>query len=363
MVNLANALNAERWQPEIILGQRGPLAGRLGRMGNRVDVVPLPRLLRIRGPIGTGGALALAQVFAGLGYARRLATHLGAREPALLHANSLRACVLGSLAARWAGVPSVWHIHSLVSGPMIPTPGIRLIRGLARRLPSHIICNSNATAASLGAPGNRVTVIPTGVDSARFSPNGRVRDGRMRIGMVGRFAPWKGQHVFVAAAAHLSKRYPEAEFVLAGTPLFGEEAYSQAVHRQASQADNHDRIRFLDFVDDVPALLHDLDIVVHASIEPEPFGQVIVEAMMAQKPVVVAAAGGPLDLVEEGVTGRLVRPGDPAALAGVLETVIRDPEGAAEMGRRARARAVDRFDIRKTAAAVEQVYERVLASA
>jgi glycosyltransferase involved in cell wall biosynthesis len=178
--------------------------------------------------------------------------------------------------------------------------------------------------------------------------------------MVGRFAPWKGQHVFVEAASRLGKMYPEAEFVLAGTALFGEEKYLRSVQQQASRAENREKIRFLDFVDDVPALFRDLDIVVHASVEPEPFGQVIVEAMMAEKPVVVSAAGGPLELVEEGVTGRLVTPGDPIALAGALETVIQDPVGAAEMGQRARARAVDRYDVHQTARAVEQVYTRVL---
>jgi glycosyltransferase involved in cell wall biosynthesis len=361
MLNLVQALDGQRWRPAVILGQAGPLASRLEAAGQRVDVVQTPPSLLSRGRFGASRILDPIRILAGIGYGGRLAQHLIRSRAALLHANSLRACVLGSLAARRAGIPSIWHIHSLVAPPMLSTAGVRMLRALANRLPAHVICNSQATAACLGLPSERTTVIPTGVDPVRFTGNGRPRNGRLRIGMVGRFAPWKGQHVFVDAASRLATRYPEAEFVLAGTALFGEESYARSVHERASLAANRDRIRFLDFVDDVPALLRDLDIVVHASIEPEPFGQVVVEAMMAQKPVVASAAGGPLELVEEGVTGRLVQPGDSAALAGALETVIRDPEGAAQMARRARARAVDRYDINKTARQVGQVYERVLA--
>jgi glycosyltransferase involved in cell wall biosynthesis len=181
----------------------------------------------------------------------------------------------------------------------------------------------------------------------------------MRIGMVGRFAPWKGQHIFIDAVRLIADRHPDAEFLLAGRALFGEDAYERTVREQA-RASVGDRIRFLDFVDDIPGLLRDLDIVVHASVQPEPFGQVIVEAMMAGKPVIAAAAGGPLDLVEDGVTGRLVPPGDSAALAAAMHELICDRTSAYRMGSEARVRALERHDIRRTAAAIAGVYERVL---
>ena len=126
--------------------------------------------------------------------------------------------------------------------------------------------------------------------------------------MIARFALLKGQHVFVEAAHNLSERYPAVDFVLAGTPLFGEESYAQEV-RAAAQGRNGSSIRFLGFVDDVPGLFGQLDIVVSPSTQPEGFGQSIVEAMMAGKPVIASASGGPVDVIEDGVTGRLVPPG------------------------------------------------------
>ena len=106
-----------------------------------------------------------------------------------------------------------------------------------------------------------------------------------------------------------------------------------------------------------------LDIVVHPSVEPEGLGQTIIEAMMAGKSVVVSAAGGSAELVEDGVTGRLVPPGDASALASAIADLLSDPAKAAEMGRRAREVALERYDIRTTARAIEDIYEKVLAEA
>jgi glycosyltransferase involved in cell wall biosynthesis len=115
-------------------------------------------------------------------------------------------------------------------------------------------------------------------------------------------------------------------------------------------------------VDDVPSLLRELDIVVNPSIVPEGFGQTIVEAMMAEKPVVASASGGPVDVIDDRVTGRLVPPGDVDALAGALDELLADRPAAVAMGQRAREQAIDRYDIRRTTRQIEEVYERVLSA-
>jgi glycosyltransferase involved in cell wall biosynthesis len=242
------------------------------------------------------------------------------------------------------------------------TSGLRLLRRLARHWPHQIICNSSTTAADFDVPEDRISVIPCGVDSTRFSPNGRTTGLGPRVGMIARFSPLKGQHVFLEAAGRLAERYPQAEFILAGVPLFGEETYADQVQADARRLPNSRAIHFIGFVDEVPALLHTLDVLVNPSIHPEGLGQVIIEAMMTGKPVIASASGGPVDLIEDGRTGRLVPPGDGAALAGALDEMLRDPPKAAAMGRLGRERAVERYDIRKTARAVERIYEKVLAT-
>ena len=180
--------------------------------------------------------------------------------------------------------------------------------------------------------------------------------------MIARLAPLKGQDIFVEAAQRLAEVYPQMEFLIAGSALFGEEEYARRVRQQAEAGPHSDRIRFLGFVEDVPRLMGDLDVVVHASTLPEAFGQVIVEAMLSGRPVVATAIGGPAEIIEDGVTGRLVPPADATALAAAIAQLACDRVAAAAMAHRARALALDRFDAGRTTRAVEAVYEKALAA-
>jgi glycosyltransferase involved in cell wall biosynthesis len=365
LCNLIGALDRRRWDPVVVLGQPGPLRDRLEAAGVKVSVLRLPPILsQIRqGEISLAAELHPHRLASSLLYSWRLAQRLRAWKIGLIHANTLRACVLGGVAGRLAEIPSVWQVHSVVGSPLMAARGLSLLRFLARRWPSEIICNSRTTAADFGISADRVSVIPCGVDSGRFLANGRVPGNRPRIGMIARFAPMKGQIVFVEAAGRLADRYPEAEFIVAGTPLFGEGTYASQVQAAARCLPNASAISFLGFVDDVPGLLNTLDVVVHPSIHPEGLGQVIIEAMMAGKPVIASASGGPVELIQDGMTGRLVAPGDSEALANALDEILRDPAGAMAMGRRAREHAVAGYDIKKTTREIEDVYERVLAAA
>jgi glycosyltransferase involved in cell wall biosynthesis len=359
LVTLLMALDRSEWLPEVILGQEGPFAERLRQAGIRVEILRMPPLLL--GPYeGAHRMLDPRRWFTALTYAMALAGYLRDRHADLVHTVSLRAHVLGGLAARWAKVPSVWHIHSVVSRPMISMGGVAVLRILARRVPNHIIFNSKTTAACFDLPLGRTTTIPIGVDSQRFSPNGKTKRGATRVGMLARFTPLKGQHIFLEAVESIASRHPEAQFILAGTALFGEDEYERKLRARALASAQRDRICFLGFVDNTPEFIRSLDIVVHASILPEGFGQTIVEAMLAEKPVVATAAGGPSDIVENGVTGLLVEPGNPVRLADAIEYLMTHPDHATAMGGQARKSALERYDSARFARSVEAVYSSVL---
>jgi glycosyltransferase involved in cell wall biosynthesis len=279
-----------------------------------------------------------------------------------VHANSLRACILAGAAAGLAGLPNVWQIHSVVAPPMIPSQAARILRFVAAHVPRQVIFNSQAAASCFDLPKEKVSVVPPGVDGELFHPGDHPPRKVARVGMIARLAPLKGQHVFIEAAQRLAVTHPEMEFLIAGTALFGEEEYAGRIRSQAASGPHGDRIRFLGFVDDVPALMRDLDVVVHASTLPDAFGQVIVEAMLSGRPVVATAIGGSAEMIEDGVTGRLVPPGDAAALAAAIAQVVDGKTAATAMAHRARALALDRFDVRCTTQAIEAVYEKVLAA-
>jgi len=364
LCNLVALLDRARWQPSAVLGEPGPLATRLESLGAPVTILQMSPSLRAlrRSQVGSIRQLNPRMNFALLRHIGRLTSELRASRPALVHANSLKACVLGGLAGRLAGIPVVWHVHSIVSERKMRPTAVRMMRGLSRWLPDWIICNSRATAECF-ADSSRVTVIPCGVETTLFHPNGRRGGEATRIGMIARFSPEKGQHLLLDAAERLCRVRTEVEYVFAGAAFFGEGRYEEQIRSRAQRGPLAERVRFAGFVDDVPSLLRDLDIIVHPSVEPEGFGQIVAEAMMAGKPVVVSAAGGSAELVEDGVTGRLVPPGDAGALADAIAELLASPTKAAEMGRRARQVALERYDIRKTTGAIEEVYERVLARA
>jgi glycosyltransferase involved in cell wall biosynthesis len=161
--------------------------------------------------------------------------------------------------------------------------------------------------------------------------------------LIGRISPWKGQHVFLRAAARVLKRFPEARFVIAGAAIFGEEAYEKQLHRLVRELAIADQVDFLGFSTDVPSVIEGLDVVAHASTLPEPFGQVIIEAMASAKPVVATLGGGVTEIIDDNITGLLVPMGDDQ-----------------EMGYRGRIRVLRQFTIDKTVRQVQEVYDFLL---
>ncbi len=179
-----------------------------------------------------------------------------------------------------------------------------------------------------------------------------------RIGVVGRLAPWKGQDVFLRAFARAFPSGPESAVVI-GTALFGEGEYGAGLERLAERLGIAERVTFRGFRHDVEAEMDGLDILVHASVIPEPFGQVVLEGMAAGLPVIAPAAGGPAELIRDGVDGLLYPPADVGGLAATLQRLAADDALRDRLSRAALARA-EAFRPEMVTPAVTDVYRRVL---
>ena len=143
-----------------------------------------------------------------------------------------------------------------------------------------------------------------------------------------------------------------------GGTLFGLEPAFAGVLR-ASAADLGEACTFVGHVDDARPWLRAATVVVHSSLRPEPFGLVMAEAMMQERPVVAFRQGGAAEIVLDGVSGRLVTPGDARALGDAVVTVLNDPARASAMGRAGRERALRYFDADVMTASVAAVYDQV----
>lgn len=345
-----------RAEGRVLLFGDGPFRGRLQEAGVAVTVEPageaLQRVRRDGGP-----AAALRSAPAVLRLARRVAAE--ARTCDVLYANSQKSLVIAALAARRTGRPLVWHLRDLLTPEHVSGLNRRTAVALANTSAKLVIGNSAATAAAFVAAGGRrslAAVVHNGIDPRPFddavadSGGAAVPPGAPVVGVFGRLAPWKGQHVLLDALPRL----PGVHALVVGDALFGEEAYAERLRARARELGVAARTHFLGFRGDVPALMKACDVVVHTSTSPEPFGRVLVEAMLAGRPVVASAAGGALEVVEDGVSGLLAPPGSSVALAAVVERLLGDPCLRRRLRRAGRQRALERFALAPMCALIER---------
>jgi len=337
MLRLARELSTV--DAHVVVFEDGPLLAALGAAGITSEIIAMPARTRDLRRQQVGVRLPWRAAVDTVLQVVRLARRIRRLRPDVVHANSLKACIVAGIAARLARVPCVWHVRDRIDTDSLPRPAIAFVRALARRVPSAIVANSASTLASLRLPSvpSRVVIADPLPDEFFVAPATARRDEPV-IGMVGRLAPWKGQHVFLDAFA---RAFPSGgvRARIVGDALFGEDEYRDSLHEQVARLGLDDRIEFRGFRTDVRAELGELDILVHASVQPEPFGQVVVEGMAAGLPVIATDAGGPAEIVDRGLDGLLVPPGDIAALAVAMRSLVDDAARRDELGCRARVSA------------------------
>lgn len=346
-----------------ILFSDGPLARAIADAGHDVEVFPLSPQIAAAGREASGGTriTALVNAIRVLPYAVRLGLHLRRLDPDLIHTTSLKADLIGLVAARVAGRPMVWHIHDRISPDYLPMPLVTLVRRLARWAPSRVIVNSAGTAVTL-PKAKGLTIAYPGFSPAQLgpSPHNRARPEPPVIGIVGRISPTKGQLSFVRAAAVVQARHPGARFRIVGAPLFGEDAYEARVKAEVEKLGMTDAVEFTGFLEDPTAELDRMSVCVHASGQPEPFGQVIVEAMARGVPVVATRGGGVTEIVHPSPEiepfGWLVPRDDVDALAEAIIAVLDQPEVALSRALAAWREVQERFSIIRTADAIQTVW-------
>jgi glycosyltransferase involved in cell wall biosynthesis len=186
--------------------------------------------------------------------------------------------------------------------------------------------------------------------------------GTVRVGLIATFGRWKGHETFFDAIAQLPRALPIRAYVI-GDSLYETDSsqFRRAdLEARASALGLADRIGFTGFAADAAAAMRALDVVVHASVQPEPFGMVIAEAMACGRPVVVSLAGGAAEIVRDGVDALGHAPGDAAALADRLSALVADSALRARLGRAARVSAESRFDRARLARELVPLYDRLV---
>ena len=275
-----------------------------------------------------------------------------ARNYDLIYANTQKAFIVGALASFLSRRPLVYHLRDILSADHFSQTNRQIAVTLANRCASLVIANSQATRKAFIEAGGRADiakVVYNGFDPQKYRAQqteiDRVRqqfglEGKFVVGHFSRLSPWKGQHVLIEALTYCPK---QVIAILVGDALFGEQDYVAQLRQQVAELGLKERVQFLGFRSDVVPLMAARDLVAHTSTSPEPFGRVIIEAMLCRTPVVAAAAGGVVELVEQDKTGWLVKPGDVLDLATTINTCYQQSESTATIVQQAQLQASEHF--------------------
>ncbi|QWU17154.1 Glycosyltransferase involved in cell wall bisynthesis [Paenibacillus sophorae] len=349
----------EQVDPLVILAEEGALADRLREKGIDVRIIPLDESIRSRGrnTVNLGAPAAAMKLLA---YGRKLAPLLKKERVACVHTNSLKSALYGTVAAKMAGVPLIWHIRDHIGAPYLKPVVAKAIRLLSRLLPNGVIANSKSTLSALELPRSKKTlVVYSAFAKAIGGGTGRREQKDFNVLLVGRLAEWKGQHILLEAAKKLQDN-GRIKFWLAGDALFGEDEYKKKL-LATIEREQLTNVTLLGHVEDIQGLMQQADLLVHTSITPEPFGQVIVEGMAAGLPVIASNEGGPVEIVVPGETGLLIQPGDPAILTEAINWMVDHPQEREKMAEAGIKRVREHFVIENTVKEIVDYYRGLLA--
>ena len=291
-------------------------------------------------------------------------------RPDVIQTNGMKAHVLGAWAAP-RGVRVVWHLQDYLGARRVMA---RLLRWSRRPLVAVVALSRSVAEDAARVLGPRVPVrtVYSAVDPERFAPGagqgGRLDEaaglpqapeGTVRVGLVATFARWKGHEVFLDAISRIPTDRL-CRFSIVGGPIYRSPGAQYSLEELRARAESlglGGRLGFTGHQPDPASALRALDVVVHASTKPEPFGRVIVEGMACGRAVVAMRDGGAAELFEDGVSALGCPPGDPDALAGTLLRLIDDPALRRRLGEAGRAAVLARFDRSRLAEAWADVYK------
>ena len=286
-----------------------------------------------------------------------LAAFVRAHGIEIVHAHAARDYHLAALAVRLAPRSRlVLTRHALFPLRRINRP---LLRSAGR-----VIAVSQAVAESVRRSGviesSKITVVHNGIDTDRFDQaNSRKANRSILIGTVGHLAPIKGFDVFVRAAKMISAHRQDVRFLIIGEDKSAQMEQRRSLESLVAELGLSEIVSMPGWQDDMPAVLSSLNLFV-SSARSEPFGLAIVEAMAAGLPIVATASEGAQEIIEDGITGKLVPTNDPEALAQAINALLDDPLECSRLARNAQLAARERYSLARMANDTERVYREVL---
>jgi glycosyltransferase involved in cell wall biosynthesis len=355
---LLAGLDRTRFRPVALLPRDGPFVSRLRELDVPAHVFTLPSLAR-RSASVLGRSKGRVQDAWNLIRLRKLLKEEGIR---LVHTNTIFP-LGGAVVAKASSLPHVWHLRE---GLDTPEYDLRFGRAASRRiigvLSDRMICISDYVRRVSVPDGgrDRAVVIHNALEEV---PRAHVRGSPAApvLGLVGPLGSLKRTPLFVEAAAAIARVFPKARFLVAGRTSAGNEAIVARCRERAIELGLEGCIEWIGFVDDMEAVYARIDLLLHPGVH-EGFGRVLIEAMSRGIPVVSVNSGAVAEVVEDGVTGRVVPPDDPPRFAEAAIACLSDADVYDSLARAARTRTLERFQAATHVRRVTEVYNDLLGS-
>jgi glycosyltransferase involved in cell wall biosynthesis len=358
----------------LITAADGPIMAELDRLGIKIVLLELPSKIAQLGDSGLKGQnnrlvsiLSFARNISLLGefisYWQQLKRSIWEIDPDVIHSNGMKTHLLA--ASLGISTPIIWHLHDFIGSRVLVKQLLKLFVNRA----SAAIAISQSIADDWQAvfPSLHIELIYNAIDVDRYKPQLSIRDSQhLNIGLVATYALWKGHDLFIQAIGHIAKKRPELQstvkFYIIGGAIYEttRSQYSRSQLQQLARDLNvEDWLVFIDFQQDIVSAYNMLDIVVHASTQPEPFGRTIVEAMACEKAVIVAQAGGAAELFTHQKDAIGVLPGNSTALSAAIEQLIDSPTNRIALGKAARITVKDRFNRDRLGKDLLSLYQKI----
>ena len=351
-------LDKNKFFPIVILPNEGPLKNELEKENIKVIIAPVLKLYR---KMFTPSNLLkfIRDYFKGIKTIKAIKKE---HNIDFIYSNTL-AVLLGFFYCFFHKTKHIWHVHEIIESPIIFTKFFRFF--LNNSTNTVLIHNSIATSDFWNCKGknqviwNGIATFPEIKTEEKSSIRESIlnSDSEIIFALVGRISRWKGQMLLLDTFHELIKTHQNIKLVYIGSAPPNQEHFLDSLKEKIAEYDLNKNVEIIPFQENINRLWQSIDVAVVPSTEPEPFGMVAIEAMMAKKPVVAANHGGLMEIVVHNETGFLVEPNNKITLKEALEKLINNPELRTNFGEKGFQRAIENFSIENYVQKIEDILE------
>lgn len=350
LLNIVKNIDKDKFNVFVILPCQGPLVEEMRKLENvKIEIYKVAVLRRknlsLKGGIQYVKNLIQSTVF--------LKNYIKRNHIDIVDTNT--AVVFpGAMAAKYCRIKSVWHIREIIKSNLENN----IISLVMNKYADLIVANSKSTGNALKVNKKKIRVVYNAVEKDSFIS--KKKHETLVVGMAGRINRWKGQKLFVDMAEIVHKRFPKVIFEIAGEAYAGEEYLKEELQQYIHDKQLDSNVRVLGQVNNMKEFYEGLDVFVLPSIQPEPFGLVVVEAMAYEIPIVATNHGGPVEIVTEGEDGYLVEFDTANQMAEKVEYLLSNEKLREQMGKHGAKKQKDKFSVFAMVDGVEKVFMEVL---